>query len=82
MSAKQYDAIPRMREGMQLTARQINGIAGALIAGRPQLGFECSGPLCICSGDPDCNDMFGSGICGDGICFENDAGQVVCLCWR
>ncbi len=74
--------LPMMKEGASLSQRQISALASILQASRPRLGFDC-GPLgCICSGDADCNDMFGSGICGDGICFEDDRGNVVCICVR
>lgn len=47
--------------------------------------FECTGDLCFCEGDDDCNDMFGSGVCGDSpfpdaVC---DTGPpVTCVCSR
>jgi len=46
------------------------------------LSFSC-GPLgCICHGDFDCNNMFGSGVC-DGLnakCYERGPGPVYCIC--
>jgi hypothetical protein len=40
--------------------------------------FTCQGLECTCTGDPDCNDMFGSGVCGDiAVCNENG-----CSCLR
>ncbi len=81
MQGSQRD-LPVMKAGDSLNQRQIAALASILHASRPRLGFDC-GPLgCICSGDPDCNDMFGSGVCGDGICFEDDGGHVVCICVR
>lgn len=44
----------------------------------PQTNFTCQGLECTCSGTPDCNDMFGSGVCGDiAACTENG-----CACLR
>lgn len=73
---------PRVKAGEALDARQIGVLVGALNQLQPRLGFECSGLLCICTGDADCNDLFSSGLCGDGICFEDGSGNVVCLCLR
>jgi hypothetical protein len=71
-----------LKDGASLNQRQITALAQILQASRPRLGFECSGLACICSGDADCNDMFGSGVCGDAICLEDDSGGVVCICVR
>ena len=45
-------------------------------------GFSCSGLGCICYGDYDCNDMFGSGVCGDmpAKCYERGPGPHYCIC--
>ena len=72
----------RVKPGMALEPRHLQVLTAALGSLRPRLGFECSGPICICSGDADCNDMFGTSLCGDAICFEDSAGGVVCLCLR
>src|SRR5687768_1146041 len=82
MKAKPEKPLPRLKAGDPLNARQIGVLVKALRRMRPQLGFECSGPLCICSGDDDCNDLFSTGLCGDGICFEDGDGGVVCICIR
>ena len=45
------------------------------------MNFSC-GPLgCICNGDYDCNNMFGSGVCDNlpGRCFERGPAQY-CIC--
>lgn len=43
----------------------------------------CSGSICICTGDDDCNDVF-SNACrdasSDGKCFELPGGGVICFC--
>jgi hypothetical protein len=82
MKGKPDKVLPRVKVGDALTARQMDVLVKALHRMRPQLGFDCSGPLCICSGDDDCNDLFSSGLCGDGICFEDGQGGVVCVCMR
>ena len=42
------------------------------------LNYNCSGILCTCSGDDDCNDMFTKEACGDiAACDENG-----CWCFR
>lgn len=77
----------RLKVGDQLESGHLAVLIEALLMLREQSraqmrpGFECSGPICICSGDGDCNDMFSGGHCGDAVCFEND-GNVVCLCIR
>lgn len=57
------------------TAALTSGGGGAV-------GFSC-GPLgCICNGDYDCNNMFGSGVC-NGLpakCWERGPGPVYCIC--
>ena len=43
---------------------------------------HCSGLLCTCSGDEDCNDMFSSGECGDlSGCDTSDPEQPQCWCF-
>ena len=41
--------------------------------------FTCFGPICICFGDDDCNDMFISNVCSrdsdDAACVDD-----VCMC--
>jgi hypothetical protein len=58
--------------------------ATGLSPGRARgLGFACDGGLCVCSGDRDCGDMFGTNVCGpNAICFLTGATGVVCLCAR
>jgi hypothetical protein len=73
---------PRIRAGDTLSEAHLGVLTRALGALRPELGFECGGPICICRGDDDCGDLFGSEVCGDGICFEGLSGEVVCLCVR
>lgn len=54
---------------------------GRNVGGR--LGFTCMGPLCACSGDPDCNDLFSTGLCGsNAVCFLQPGGGVICICSR
>jgi hypothetical protein len=71
-----------LKTGDSLTAAHVAVLTKALGSLRPRLGFECSGLLCSCSGDEDCNDLFTTGLCGDAICFEGAGGDVVCLCLR
>jgi hypothetical protein len=42
-------------------------------------GFTCEGLQCTCQGDVDCNDMFGSGKCGDITSCDNDTGICRCM---
>ncbi len=42
-------------------------------------GYSCEGLQCTCQGDVDCNDMFGSGKCGDVASCDNDTGICKCL---
>lgn len=69
-----------LKAGATLKARQTRLLAQGLRSIGGSMQYDCSGPICICSGDEDCNKMFSSGRCGDGICFEDDSGGVVCLC--
>jgi hypothetical protein len=71
-----------LKAGDSLTDAHLATLTKALGSLRPRLGFECGGPLCICSGDEDCNDLFTTDLCGDAICFEGAGGAVVCLCVR
>ncbi len=48
--------------------------------GGPRLGYTCSGLMCTCTGDVDCNDMFGSGKCGDIASCDNSGPDPVCKC--
>jgi hypothetical protein len=54
----------------------------ALVSGGGSLGFNCDPYLgCICNGDWDCNNMFGSGVC-DGRkaqCWTRGPAQY-CIC--
>jgi hypothetical protein len=43
-------------------------------------GFTCSGFFCTCTGDADCNDMFGSGKCGDITSCDTSGPEPVCSC--
>ena len=81
MSERKHDTL-RLKAGDRLEESHLALLNSALRMVRQQPGFECSGPLCICSGDDDCNDMFSTDLCGDGICFEDGNGGVVCLCLR
>ena len=74
--------LARIGPGQPLTKKQIAVLTTALTSMRSRLGFECGGAVCICTGDRDCNDLFTTGLCGDGICFETADGGVVCLCVR
>ncbi|MEO8510031.1 MAG: hypothetical protein ABI534_02195 [Chloroflexota bacterium] len=82
MNKRESAGTLRVTAGTALEPKHLQVLTAALGALRPRLGFECSGPLCICTGDADCNDMFGTSLCGDAICFEDAVGGVVCLCLR
>ncbi len=47
--------------------------------GGGSLGYSCEGLQCTCQGDVDCNDMFGSGKCGDIASCDSDTGICKCL---
>ena len=51
--------------------------SGRRIAPGP-LPFECNSTFCVCRGDADCNDMFGTDVCGPIAICIND----VCVCGR
>ena len=55
---------------------------GGLVLAPTTPSFECNPLMCICDGEDDCIDMFGTNACGDGICWEDGAGKVVCICVR
>ena len=47
-------------------------------------GFACGGGVCTCTGDVDCNDMFGGGTCpGDSRdkCEIGADGVAHCTCY-
>lgn len=61
-----------------LTLAKANGMqSGRIAIASKGLQFNCSGLLCACRGDLDCNDMFTTGVCGDAICIDD-----VCICVR
>lgn len=46
--------------------------------GSGPVSFDCSPSFCVCKGDGDCNDMFGTNVCGPiAICIDD-----VCVCRR
>jgi hypothetical protein len=46
---------------------------------KPVMGYSCSGSICKCYGDDDCNDMFSSDVCkGAALCHSN--GTTWCEC--
>jgi len=55
---------------------------GGLVMAPTTPAYDCNSLACVCDGDDDCNDLFGSGLCGDGICWEDESGGVVCMCVR
>jgi hypothetical protein len=44
--------------------------------------YECSGLVCNCTGEADCNDMFGSGVCGDVAQCDNTTDPPTCWCFK
>jgi len=75
-SASNNTAVARVSLG------QVSQAGGALVLAPTTPAFECSSQFCICDGDDDCNDLFGTDLCGDGICWEDESGGVVCMCVR
>jgi hypothetical protein len=51
-------------------------------SGGTSLGYTCDGLQCTCQGDDDCNDLFGSGKCGDIASCDNDTGICKCLIFK
>lgn len=44
-------------------------------------GYTCAGLKCTCTGDIDCGDMFGDGVCGDvSSCDTSDPLNPKCEC--
>ncbi len=48
-------------------------------SGGTSAGYTCDGLQCTCQGDVDCNDLFGSGKCGDIASCDSDTGICKCL---
>lgn len=62
---------------LALTRRNgFTGVGGGQLVGGVT-AFTCSGLLCSCTGDSDCNDMFSSDVCGD--IASCDEGGCRCL---
>ena len=64
---------------------QTSTASSALIntGGGTAAGFSCddSANTCTCTGDDDCNDMFGSGLCGGrATCDTSNPLRPVCTC--
>jgi hypothetical protein len=55
------------------------GFAAKKGASGPRNSYSCSGLMCTCQGDADCNDMFSSGKCGDVASCESTTGICKCL---
>ena len=71
------DGDPSSPEVETTTAALNNGSGGAAA------GFTCddSANTCTCVGDDDCNDMFGSGLCGpQATCDTSNPSRPVCTC--
>jgi hypothetical protein len=64
---------------------EIGSVALPLVRGGGSgggLGYSCSGLVCTCTGDEDCNDMFGDGVCGDvASCDTTNPQQPICTCF-
>jgi hypothetical protein len=61
----------------EITTALIKGGGGAAA------GFTCddTANTCTCVGDDDCNDMFGSGLCGpNASCDTSNPSRPVCTC--
>jgi hypothetical protein len=43
------------------------------------VNFQCGSLLCSCKGDPDCNGMFSTNVCGPHAACDLDTGICVCL---
>jgi hypothetical protein len=48
----------------------------------PRMGFTCSGLMCTCTGDADCNDMFTNGGCGPIASCDDSGPEPICSCLR
>src|SRR5262245_54778202 len=68
---------PGAPEQERTTAALNNGTVGG------SAGFTCDdgANTCTCTGDDDCNDMFGSGLCGpNATCDTSNPSRPVCTC--
>jgi len=63
-------------KSLRTPQRKPRGLPGGAVA------FTCSPGRCDCHGDDDCNDMFGSGVCGDIAACWTTGGGVDCACLR
>jgi len=64
-------------------AAELGGLQQPLrtAVGPTRTGYTCAGLRCTCSGDDDCNDMFGDGVCGDiSSCDASDPLHPTCEC--
>jgi len=61
----------------EITTALVKGGGGTVAS------FTCddTANTCTCVGDDDCNDMFGSGLCGpNAICDNSNPTRPVCTC--
>jgi hypothetical protein len=42
--------------------------------------YTCSGGICTCFGDDDCNEMFSGGACSGGAMCHDNGTTVYCQC--
>lgn len=61
-----------------LTTNSKGQVIGKPLSTNGASQFQCSSGFCMCRGDGDCNDMFGTNVCGPhAVCFGD-----VCVCYR
>jgi hypothetical protein len=66
----------------EATATEQSALNNAPGGGGGAHGYSCAGLVCNCTGDVDCNDMFGSGVCGDVAQCDNSTDPPTCWCFK
>jgi hypothetical protein len=72
-------AAPQAEESLEVSEASALKVGGG---GGGTLGYTCSGLLCTCTGDDDCNDMFSDGLCGPISSCDESGPEPVCRCLK
>ena len=81
----QYTSLPTpIKAGDSLEAKHVDLMITSLRqlrgAQSADPGFACDDLICVCDGDGDCKDLFGTELCGpNAVCYATPTGPV-CIC--
>ena len=72
-----------VKKNLRSTKGLTCGLSGGKGAGGGAIYlYTCSGLLCSCVGDADCNDMYSHANCGDVTSCDNSGPETACWCLK